>query len=117
MKENLIEGIKKFFSCCFGLLILVGIITLGMKYQKSREDKFPWKGTFYRIDNDFTTLIDSGDFESLEKCRSWADERADHFGLNDNEFDYSCGTGCTYKDNEVVDGKKVNNYECSEITK
>lgn len=117
MKENFIEGIKKFFGCCLGIVLVGVLIAGGMKYQEKQENKYPWKGTFYRIIEQDSMLTDSKDFESLEKCRDWAEERADHYNLREKEYDYSCGTGCTYKDNEVIDGKKVNNYECSELTK
>lgn len=100
-----------------GIAFIVGVLALAMKIQKNHDEENPWKGVFYKIVDELPEINDSSDFKTLEDCRKWANEKADKAGYKEGEWDYSCGTGCTFKDDTVSGGKKIKNYDCSELTK
>jgi hypothetical protein len=113
MKEKLLNCL----GSIIGIILIGVLIYFGMKWQKSRDDKNPWIGTFYKIIEEEKAITDSERFETIDMCRDWADERASFYSLKEGEWDYECGTGCEFEDDTIVSGKKVNTYECSEVTK
>lgn len=111
------EKASKIIGTIIGLILIPVLIGLGISCQRKHDDKFPWKGTFYRGINAERRILSDSEFKTLEECRAWSVVQADHNDLKEGEYDYSCGTGCSYKDDTVTGGKQVKIFECTELTK
>jgi len=97
--------------CCFRFIIP------WHELAKKKDAEFPWKGAFYRIVDGSQSLTDSNDFTTLEECQQWAVDRAEYYDFQESEYDYSCGTGCTYDEDTIVFGERTKTYNCTELTK
>jgi len=111
---------EKIYTCLgtlIGIVVVIGLLYLGITWQKKKDQEFPWKASIYKIVNGTNEVRDSKDLKTLEECRNWANDQAKKLNYKEGEWDYSCGTGCDYDNNSVVSGKKVNTYKCTELTK
>ena len=87
-----------------------------MRSEEKKAQEYPWSATFYYPLN---TISDSkrSEFKTVEECREWVIKKADTLNIQEEEYDYECGRDCTYTDQSIEGGKRVNTYECVEITK
>lgn len=99
---------------CLGLILIPVLIGLGMSAQEKHDEKYPWRGTFYM---NGSVNDDNDELKTLEECRAWANDKAEKMDLSEGEWDYECGRGCKYTDDEIKGGKQIKNYACVEITK
>lgn len=105
----------KLLSGIFGIAVVVGLIAWGMSAQKKHDDAYPWKGAVLSLANEQRTIVDSKDFKTLQECRTWANKRLSDLDYTSTTGSFSCGTGCTWTNDKIVGGKRVNQYECTEL--
>ncbi|MBI2356740.1 hypothetical protein HYV12_01680 [Candidatus Dojkabacteria bacterium] len=102
-----------------GIILIPYLIGLGMNFQKSRAEKYPWSGSFFnRTYSEANQLTDSkrNKFKTVNECQTWAKEKAEWYDLKEGEWDYECGKNCEYKDQGITGGKRIETFECEEIT-
>ena len=109
MKETLLKIVRGIM----GILLIFFLIKWGMQIQNKQDEKYPWTASIYTE----TQILDSKEFESVEKCREWIAIRRDALDSAYERWDYDCGYKCTFEDQSIESGKKVNLYECEEVTK
>lgn len=109
MKDKIVQVI----GTILGIILIPVLIGLGMSYSRKHDEEYPWKSSFFYIATEH--IIDSKDFKTLEDCREWSLKKVEDYG--EENVDYNCGRGCTYTDQSVSGGKKVNTYGCLELTK
>ncbi len=110
------EKILKVIGTILGIVAVPLLIYFGMKISANHDEKYPWKGSFYKIVDEENVIIDSDDFKNLDLCREWAFDWADYYGYVDGEYDYTCGTGCEYVEDNIESGKQIKKYDCQELT-
>lgn len=105
-------------SKLLGLIVAIALIALliyfGMTWQRSRDERYPWKGTFSKI-SETTPSKESDEFKTLEECKAWAADRASDLGLSEGQWEFSCGSGCEFTDDTIVSGRRIRNYDCDEL--
>jgi hypothetical protein len=113
------EKATQIIGTCLGMILIPVLIALGMSAAEKHDEKYPWRGSLYSVDQDGGKRIieDNDELKTVEECRSWANERADRKDLEDGKWDYECGSGCTYEDDEIAGGKRIKNYGCTTVTK
>jgi hypothetical protein len=111
MKEKIIQVI----GVIIGLILIPVLISWGMKLSKKHEEEYPWKASIFLI-SDTANIIDSKDVKTVEECRMWVTDRASILAYKDDEWDYNCGRGCKYKEDNIAGGKEVHSYECEELS-
>lgn len=98
-----------------GIVVVVLVLWLGMSAQKKQEAKFPWRGSVFGTAGDSSTIRATDEFKTVDECRTWAKKKEDDLTLNSSTRGFTCGTGCVWKENSIVSGRQVKQYECSEI--
>ena len=110
------EKITQVIGTIIGIILIPVLIGWGMKSQERKEEQYPWSVTlYYPKDNIYDSK--NSKFKTLEECREWVLEKADKINLEEGMWDYECGRGCTYTDQSIQGGQKVNTYECTEISR
>ena len=107
--------IIKLLSTLFGIAVVVALLAWGISAQKNHDEKFPWKGSFYKGVAEERQLTASDDFKNLNDCYDWTQKQADLFRLKDGQWEFSCGNDCAYKDDTIISGKRIKTYECAEL--
>lgn len=115
---------KKFGKGCLTLLkgiagiALVGVIlAIAMNKDKKHDEEYPWYGSIWYVYTDSTSVFDNKQLKTLEECREWAKKQAENKNLDEGKWDYSCGYNCSYTDQSISGGRKINTYECLDLTK
>lgn len=109
MKENLF----KFLGGVIGIALIFFFIKWGMNIQKTHDETYPWRASIYTE----TTILDSEDFKDVDSCREWVEEKRADLDSAYETWDYDCGYKCKITDQKIESGKRINEYECEELTK
>lgn len=117
LKSKLKYGCLTFIKGVLGIILVGFLLNLFMNKDKEYDQEFPWFGSIWNTYSGSNSPFGDKQFKTLEECRSWAFDLKEKKSLKDGQWDYSCGTGCKYTDQSISNGRKVNTYECSELTK
>lgn len=109
------EVATKLFKGIIGIAVVLLLIWAGMNVQKKQEAKFPWRGAVYATAGDSSSIRVSDEFKTVEECRAWAKEKATSLSLDANTSGFTCGTNCTWKENNIVGGQQIKQYDCTEV--
>lgn len=113
---GVVDKISKVIGVIIGIALVPALIAWGVHRSQQHDEEYPWKASIFLIPNS-SKVIDSKDVKTLEECRAWVRNRTKNFAYDKGEWDYSCGRDCEFTDNKIVGGKRVNTFECAEITK
>jgi len=107
------DAFLKIVGGIIGIALIFFLIKWGMQIQDKHQEKYPWTASIYTE----TQILDSKEFETVEQCREWIETKRDGLNRAYDNWDYDCGYKCTFEDQSIQSGKRVNSYECEEITK
>ena len=114
-KKKVATGCLTLLKYFIGIIFVGFLINLGMEKDEEHDLKYPWFGSMWYVGSH--SIIDDGQFKTLEECREWAKKEAEKKNLKEGNWDYSCGTNCSFSDQGISNGRKVNTFECTKLTK
>lgn len=86
-------------------ILIIGLIILALVIFK--KDK--WNGYFYPNASNLSDWVESEEvFDSLEQCRSWAEDTGYQMNIEPVNYDYECGLNCKYKNGLNICQKTLN---------
>jgi len=116
-KQKLKKGCLTLLKGILGIVFIGTILSIAMNKDKEHDREYPWYGSVWYIYTDSISVFDNKQFKTLEECREWAKKQAETKNLEDGKWDYSCGNNCSYTDQSISGGRKINTYECKDLTK
>jgi hypothetical protein len=115
-KEKIIGGCKSFVLGCLGILLVGALLMFFMNRDKEYNIEYPWYGSVWYTYSSSTSVFGDQQFKTLAECREWALKQGSDKDLDEGAWSYSCGFNCDFTDQNISGGRKVNNYECQELT-
>jgi hypothetical protein len=116
-KKKVATGCLTLFKYLVGIIFVGFLINLGMEKKEEYDNKYPWYGSIWYGTADSKSIFDDKQFKTLEECREWAKKHEESKNLKEGQWDYSCGTNCSFSDQGISNGRKINTFECSVLTK
>lgn len=118
-KKKVAKACLTVFQYFIGILFVGFLINLGMKKDEEYDMKYPWYGSIWYITSGTSSksIFDDKQFKTLEECRQWAIKHKESKNLKEGTWDYSCGTDCTFSDQGISNGRRVNTFNCLTLTK